>query len=176
MLSLAHFRLQRRSLRSLIYLFWIYSFVSRAVGVFLQIYIYELFNSVQLAIIAGIVTFTGIMIGFCICGVVAALYRLNAKHGFLLSFLFTGLGLILLPLARNVPEACGAVAIRGIGSGLFWLTIQSLWKQAIMNATSIRHFCPPATRSLHWRVPLLRHSCSGFRIICALAISRSCSW
>jgi MFS family permease len=104
MLSLAHFRLQRRSLPSLIYLFWIYSFVSRAVGAFSQIYIYELFNSVQLAIIAGIVTFTGIMIGFCICGVVAALYRLNAKHGFLLSFLFTGLGLILLPLATPRPR------------------------------------------------------------------------
>ena len=103
MLSLAHFRLQRRSLRSLIYLSWIYSFVSRAVGAFSQIYIFELFNSVQLAIIAGIAAFTGIMIGFCICGVVAAYYRLNAKHGFLLSFLFTGLGLILLPLANDVP-------------------------------------------------------------------------
>ncbi len=65
------------------------------------------------------------MIGFCICGVVAARYRLNAKHGFLLSFLFTGLGLILLPLARDLPEACGAVAIKGIGSGLFWLTIHT---------------------------------------------------
>ena len=62
MLSLAHFRLQRRSLRSLIYLSWIYSFVSRAVGAFSQIYIFELFNSVQLAIIAGIAAFTGIMI------------------------------------------------------------------------------------------------------------------
>ncbi|HWJ18227.1 MAG TPA: MFS transporter [Geobacterales bacterium] len=125
MLSLAHFRLQRRALRSLIYLFWIYSFVSRAVGIFSQIYIYELFNSVQLNIIAAIVTFTGIMIGFCICGVIAARYSLNAKHGFLLSFLFTGLGLILLPLAHDVPQACGAVAIRGIGSGLFWLTIHT---------------------------------------------------
>ena len=125
MLSLAHFRLQRRSLRSLIYLSWIYSFVSRAVGAFSQIYIFELFNSVQLAIIAGIAAFTGIMIGFCIYGVVAAYYRLNAKHGFLLSFLFTALGLILLPLANDVPGACGAATIRGIGSGLFWLTIHT---------------------------------------------------
>lgn len=125
MLSMAHFRLQRRSLRSLIYLFWIYSFVSRAIGAFSQIYIYETFNSVQLNIIASIVTFTGIMIGFCICGAVAAIYSLNAKHGFLLSFLFTGLGLILLPLAHDLPEACGALAIRGVGDGLFWLTIHT---------------------------------------------------
>ena len=125
MLSLAHFRSQRRSLRSLIYLFWIYDFVSMAVAAFSQIYIYEMFNSVRLNIIAAIANITGIMIGFCICGAVAALYRVNAKHGFILSFLFTGLGLIFLPLARDVPQACGAVAIRGVGIGLFWLTIHT---------------------------------------------------
>ena len=125
MLSLAHFRSQRRSLRSLIYLYWIYNFVNSAVTAFSQIYIYEMFNSVRLNIIAAIANITGIMIGFCICGAVAALYRLNAKHGFILSFLFTGLGLIFLPLARDLPQACGAVTIRGVGIGLFWLTIHT---------------------------------------------------
>ncbi len=109
---------------SLIYLFWIYSFVSRAVTAFSQIYIYEMFGSVQLNIIAAIVFFTGIMIGFCIYGACGG-RRLNAKHGFLLSFLFNGLGLILLPLAQDVPQACGALAIRGVGSGMFWLTIHT---------------------------------------------------
>lgn len=125
MLSLAHFKSQRRLLRSLIYLFWLYTFVSRAVGAFSQIYIYEMFGSVKLNIIASIANFTGIMIGFCICGALAALYRLNAKHGFLLSFVFTGLGLILLPLAHDVPQACGAVIVRGTGIGLFWLTLHT---------------------------------------------------
>lgn len=125
MLSLAHFRSMRRSLRSLVYLFWIYSFVSRAVGAFSQIYIYQVFDSVQLNIVASIVNFTGIMIGFCICGAVAALCRLNAKHGFLLSFVFTAFGLILLPLAHDVRQACAAVAIKGVGSGLFWLTVHT---------------------------------------------------
>ena len=125
MLSLAHFRLQRRTLRSLIYLFWIYCFVSRAVGIFSQIYIYEMFNSVQLNIVAAIANFTGIMIGFCIYGWFASTFRINAKYGFLLSFLFTGLGLILLTLAHDVPQACGAVTIRGVGIGLFWLTIHT---------------------------------------------------
>ncbi len=50
---------------------------------------------------------------------------MNAKHGFLLSFIFTGLGLILLPLASDVPQACGAVTVRGVGAGLFWLTIHT---------------------------------------------------
>lgn len=125
MLSLAHFRSQRRLLRSLIYLFWIYSFATNAVNAFSQIYLYQLFDSVRLNIVAAIVFFTGCMIGFCICGVVAAQYRLNVKHGFALSFVFTGLGLILLLFARDVPQAYGAVAIRGVGFGLFWLTIHT---------------------------------------------------
>jgi len=125
MLSLAQFRSLRSPLRSLIYLFWIYSFVNLAVVVFSQIYIYQMFDSVQLTIVASMANFTGIMIGFCIYGVVAAKLRLNAKQGFLLSFLFTALGLILLPFAVHVPQACGAMAIRGAGIGLFWLTIHT---------------------------------------------------
>ncbi len=114
MLSLAHFRSMRSRLRSLIFLFWVYSFVSRSVTAFSQIYIYQMFDSVQLNIIAAMANFTGIMIGFCVCGVIAARYRMNAKHGFLLSFIFTGLGLILLPLASDVPQACGAVTVKGL--------------------------------------------------------------
>lgn len=116
MLSLAHFRSMRTQLRSLIFLFWVYSFVSRAVSAFSQIYIYQMFDSVQLNIIASMASFTGIMIGFSIYGAIAAQFRLNAKYGFLLSFIFTALGLILLPLARDVPEACGAMTVRGIGA------------------------------------------------------------
>ncbi len=66
MLSLKHFRSLRSSLRSLIYLFWIYSFVSRAIAVFSQRYIFELFDSVKLNNVAAMANFTGIMIGFCI--------------------------------------------------------------------------------------------------------------
>ncbi len=125
MLSLAHFRSQRRSLRSLIYLFWIYSFVGRAVSAFSQIYIYETFNSVELNIVAAIVEFTGVMVGFSIYGAAAARLGFNIKHGLVLSFVFTALGLILLPFALSVPQACGAVAIRGIGVGLFWLALHT---------------------------------------------------
>src|SRR6516225_5182327 len=123
MLSIAHFWSMRRSVRSLVYLFWLSGFVSGAVTVSTQIYIYQVFNSVELNIVAGIAMFTGCMIGFCVYGAIAAQCRLNAKHGFLLSFIVTGLGLIFLPLVRDVTEACAAVTVRGIGFGLFWLTI-----------------------------------------------------
>ena len=125
MLSIAHFWSMRRPVRSLVYLFWIYSFVSRAVTAFTQIYIYQVFSSVELNIVAGIAMFAGCMIGFCVYGAIAAQCRLNAKHGFPLSFVVTGLGLILLPLARDVTEACAAITVRGIGFGLFWLTIHT---------------------------------------------------
>jgi Major Facilitator Superfamily len=125
MLSLAQFWSMRSRLRSLVFLFWIYSFVSQAVGLFSAIYIYKLFDSVQLNIVAAMASFTGIMISFCIYGWIAAQARLNAKYGFPLSFVFTALGLILLTFASDVPQACAAVAIRGIGSGFFWLTIHT---------------------------------------------------
>jgi hypothetical protein len=125
MLSLAHFRSMRPQLQSLVFLFWVYSFVNRAVSSFSQIYIYKIFDSVQLSVIASMASFTGIFIGFCIYGWIAAEFRLNAKHGFMLSFVFTALGLALLPLVRDLPEACGAMTVRGIGMGFFWLTIHT---------------------------------------------------
>jgi hypothetical protein len=124
-LSLKHFRSLRSSLQSLIYLFWIYSFVSRAISVFSQLYIFELFDSVQLNIVAAMANFTGVMIGFCIYGAIAARYGLNVKHGFFYSFLLTALGIVLLPLADTASWACVTVMIRGIGLGLFWLTLHT---------------------------------------------------
>ena len=118
MLSLAQFWSMRSRLRSLVFLFWVYSFVSRAAGAFSAIYIYKLFDSVQLNIVAAMADFTGIMIGFSIYGWAAAQARLNAKYGFPLSFVFTALGLTLLAFSSDVPQACAAVAVRGHRLGL----------------------------------------------------------
>jgi hypothetical protein len=125
MLSVRQFLSMRSPLRALVFLFWVYEFVSQTVGVFTQIYVYRLFNSVSLNIIATMVTFTGIMIGFCVYGAAVARYQLNAKFGFLLSFVFTGAGLILLSMAHDAPRACIAMGVRGVGVGLFWLTIHT---------------------------------------------------
>ena len=125
MLSLALFWSLRLPVRSLIFLFWVYSFVHRSVNVFAQIYIYRMFDSVPLNVIAAMANFTGIMIGFCIFGAVTAQFRLNAKYGFPLSFVFTALGLMLLPAAGDIVQACGAQAIKGVGAGLFWLTVHT---------------------------------------------------
>ena len=116
MLSLALFWSLRRPVRSLILLFWVYSFVHKAVSAFSQIYIYRIFGSVQLNVIAAMSNFTGIMIGFCIFGAVAAQVRLNAKYGFPLSFIFTALGLILLPGAGESCRPAAPWPSRGLGT------------------------------------------------------------
>ena len=81
------------------------------------------------------------------------------KHGFALSFIVTGLGLILLPLARDVKEACAAVTVRGIGFGLFWLTIHTYELKVAAGLIAAGTLIPPRwpkcslwlgkTRSMH---------------------------
>ena len=125
MLSIKQFLALRPQIRALVFLFWIYSFAGSAAGIFIHIYLYQFFNSVSFNIIFSALGFTGCMIGFCGFGAAIARFRLNAKHGFLLSFLFSGTGLFLLPFMQGMPGACAAVMIRGIGTGLFWLTIHT---------------------------------------------------
>lgn len=125
MLTLTQLRTLRAPVRALIYLFWIYSFVTAVVGVFMQIYVYQLFNSVQLNIVAGMLDFTGLMLGFCIYGVLAARFNLNARYGFLLGFVCTTIGIFALSMAKDMYSACIAMTISGFGGGFFWLTIHT---------------------------------------------------
>jgi hypothetical protein len=125
MLSLVHFRSMRGQLQSLVFLFWVYSFVNRAVSAFSQIYVYKVFSSVQLSVVASMASFTGIFIGFCIYGWIAAKRQINIKHGFIASFVFTAFGLLLLPFVGDLVETCAAMTVRGIGMGFFWLTIHT---------------------------------------------------
>ncbi len=125
MLSLRQFRAMRAPVRALVYLFWIYTFVGAVVSVFTQIYIYQLFNSVSFNIITTMIMFTGLMVGFCIYGLVAAQFRLNARHGFLLSFISMSTGIALLSVASDAVSASVATAMMGVGHGLFWLTIHT---------------------------------------------------
>lgn len=125
MLSIQQFLSMRSPIRALVFLFWVYEFVGRTVGVFTQIYVYRLFNDVSMNIIATMANFTGIMIGFCVFGAATAQYQLNAKFGFVLSFVFTACGLVLLSTAHDVSLACLAMGVRGAGIGLFWLTLHT---------------------------------------------------
>ena len=115
----------RPPVRSLVLLYWIYSFVGCIVGMFGQIYVYQLFKNVEVSILASMVVFTGVAFGFCVCGVVAAHYRWNIRYSFPLGFCMIALSLPLLLTATTIPMALIALGIGGIGDGFFWLAIHT---------------------------------------------------
>lgn len=153
----------RASVRSLVYLFWIYSFTSGMVGVFTQIYLYQKFSSVELNVIATIVFYTGIMVGFCVPGILATLWRLNIKQGFAWSFLFLGLSILYLLFITDIREAYGAMFFWGFGQGVFWLTINTFelaetsdserdfYSSAVNAGSQVLHLLgPAAATALLW--------------------------
>lgn len=115
----------RPPLRSLIFLYWIYSFAGSMVGVFTQIFLYQKFTSISLNITATLIFYTGIMVGFCIPGLFAAAWRVNIKHGFMWSFLIMGASILYLLHIMSVNEAFIAMFFWGIGQGVFWLTVNT---------------------------------------------------
>jgi hypothetical protein len=119
------FRDMRTSVRALVFLYWIYAFVSSMVGVFVQLFLYQRFTSLSLNILAAIISYTGVMLGFCVPGFLAALRRANIKHGFLLSFIAMGAAIFYLPRIANTAEAYSAMLFWGFGQGLFWLTVNT---------------------------------------------------
>ena len=115
----------RPSVRSLIYLFWIYDFTGGMVGVFTQIFLFQRFTSLELNIIATIVFYTGIMAGFVIPGIAATFWRMNIKRGFAWSFLFLGLSILYLLTITDTWHAYLAMFFWGFGQGVFWLTVNT---------------------------------------------------
>ncbi len=115
----------RPPVRALIFLFWIYDFTGGMVGVFTQIFLYQKFTSLELNILATIVLFTGIMVGFVIPGMFATFWRINIKRGFAWSFLFLGLSILYLLSITNTWHAYLAMFFWGFGQGVFWLTVNT---------------------------------------------------
>lgn len=123
--TLARFKELRTSVRSLVYLFWIFTFTGNVTGVFTQIFLYEKFTSVSFNVIASMVFNTGTMIGFCVFGYLASRWRQNVKHGFAASFLLMAFGFLVLIAGHTTSAALVAMFLLGIGNGLFWLTVHT---------------------------------------------------
>ena len=115
----------RPPVRALVFLYWIYALVSGMVGVFAQLFLYQQFTSISLNIVATMLLYTGIMAGFVIPGFAATVWRLNMKHGFLLSFFVTAGAILFLLQTMSVAHAYAAMFIWGVGQGLFWLTVNT---------------------------------------------------
>ena len=123
--TLRQFLEMRPSVRSLVFLYWIYAFAGSMVGVFTQVFLYQKFTSVSLNVIATIVFYTGIMAGFCVPGFLAAVWRLNVKRGFMWSFLVMGAAILYLLQTATITHAYIAMFLWGLGQGVFWLTVNT---------------------------------------------------
>lgn len=113
------------SVRALLTLFWIYSFTGGLTGAFTQIFLYQRFSSIELNAVASIVAYTGIMLGFCVPGFIASMWRLNVKWGFVWSFLITSGAILYLLHSSSMSEAYVAMLLWGAGTGAFWLTVNT---------------------------------------------------
>jgi len=118
-------KLLRTPVRSLIYLYWIYSFTSSLVVIFIQIVIFKMFLSVPVNIVAVMFTFTGTMIGFCLFGYLLSYYSLGAKRGFYYSFLSFAISILMLSQAKTIGTVYVSAFLYGLGGGFFWLTIHT---------------------------------------------------
>jgi hypothetical protein len=119
------FRSLRPPVRALVTLSWVYFFSGSLLSVFLQVYLYESFSSLLLNVVATLVMFTGIMVGFVVCGYLASVFRINIQSGFALSFLATAASVPLLLMSSGEVGAYCALFLNGVGQGLFWLTIHT---------------------------------------------------
>lgn len=123
--TLERFRAMRPSARALIFVFWIYALASSLVSVFTQIFLYQKFTSLFLNVVATMVSHTGIMIGFCVPGYLAALWRLNIKGGFLTSFILMGASIYYLLHISTISQAYLAMFFWGVGFGVFYLCVNT---------------------------------------------------
>ncbi|MES2135307.1 MAG: MFS transporter [Patescibacteria group bacterium] len=123
--TLARFKGLRPPVRSLVFLFWIFTFTGSVTGIFTQIFLYERFTSVFFNVVASMLFNTGTMVGFCVFGYLASRWRRNIKQGFAASFVVMTLGFIVLISGTSMIAACIAMTFLGIGNGLFWLTVHT---------------------------------------------------
>lgn len=123
--AVENFKAMRPSVKALVFLYWIYSFAGSMVGVFTQLFLYQRFTSLPLNIIATILFYTGIMLGFCIPGFIAAVRHLNIKQGFFWSFVLMGVSILYLLGTDSMIHAYLAMLFWGVGQGVFWLTVNT---------------------------------------------------
>ena len=119
------FQMMRTPVRSLVFLFWVYEFAYSLVSVFVQVFLYQKFTDLSFNIIATMFLYTGIMVGFCIPGYVASLWRVNIKYGFASSFVILAGSLFYLLNVASLQAAFLAMFLWGIGQGVFWLTVNT---------------------------------------------------
>lgn len=126
-MSLSILRLSRLRppVRAMVLLHWCYDLVGAMTGVFVQIFLYQEFASVEFNVLTLIVYFTAVIIGFSGVGALAGAYRLNMKWGYLAAFVALAGSFALLFGEVSRSDAVWFTIVNGFGLGLYWLTLHT---------------------------------------------------
>ena len=123
--ALTDFKKLRPSVRAILSLHWIYSAVGAMTGVFVNIYLYQRFESVLFNVFAMMINFVGCALGFSLIGFIASRYRMNMKWGYLLAFMLLSSSFLFLYGEVNALFARLFMFQNGIGLGLYWVTLHT---------------------------------------------------
>jgi MFS family permease len=123
--TLANFRLLRREVKIMLYLHWLYSAVSTLTGMFIQIFLYQRFASVEFNALTQAIYYSALAIGFSGSGFLAARYRWDIKWGYPAAFFLMATSYLFFFGQVSKSDARWFTCINGLGFGLYWLTMHS---------------------------------------------------
>ena len=132
--QLAHFHALRPPVKAMVYLAWIYSFVSALTSIFVQIFLYQRFGSVTFNIVAMMLYFAGCAVGFSLVGAVASWLRFNIKWGYIAGFFALSASFLFLYGNPTERDALLFMLANGFGLGVYWVTLHTFELTETQNA------------------------------------------
>lgn len=123
--QLAHFHALRPPVKAMVYLAWLYSFVSALTSMFVQIFLYQRFDSVTFNIVGMMLYFAGCAVGFSLIGAIASWLRLNMKWGYAYAFIALCASFLFLLGEVTRYDALWFMLANGFGLGLYWVTLHT---------------------------------------------------
>lgn len=123
--TIMHFRSLRPAVRAMVYLHWAYGFVGALTSVFVQIFLYQKFQSISFNILGLIVYFIGCALGFSLVGALVARYRANMKWGYMAAFFMLCVSFLFLYGDITSARALWFMFMNGFGLGLYWVTLHT---------------------------------------------------
>lgn len=112
--------------KSLIYLMWIYAFGHIITAIFINIYVFQTFDTVTSVLYYNLILFTATFIGFTPVGFLLSQLQKNVKISFILAYSFFVFAFFLLFFFRNfAPIVFIFSFFYGFAFGSFWCGLHS---------------------------------------------------
>jgi hypothetical protein len=123
--TFAHFRELRAPVKAMVYLHYIYSFVGGLTGMFVNIFLYQHFESVAFNVIAQITLYASLMVGFSGIGTLIAWRRWNLKWCYGWAFALLASSFLFLYGEVTKVEALLFMTVNGFALGVYWLALHT---------------------------------------------------